>query len=112
MQEEYNDTEFILVPAKEAVCPAEDDALYYLHRGARSRGYKLERERERSSQVPRGAKVRLRQVSISRVVGAYAGVCVSVLGVIEMSANIGCSESVSSCRRSSLVSICSPLPFL
>ena len=56
MQEEYNDTEFILVPAKEAVRPAEDDALYYLHRGAHSRGYKLERERERSSQVPRCAR--------------------------------------------------------
>ena len=32
MQEEYNDTEFILVPAKEAVRPAEREALYYLHR--------------------------------------------------------------------------------
>ena len=32
MQEEYNDTEFILVPAKEDVRPAEREALYYLHR--------------------------------------------------------------------------------
>jgi len=43
---------FILVPADEAVRPAEECALYYLHRSARSRGYKLEREREESSQVP------------------------------------------------------------
>ena len=52
MQEEYNDTGFILVPAKEAVRPAEREALYYLHRSACRRGYKLERERERGSQVP------------------------------------------------------------
>ena len=32
MQEEYNDTECILVPAKEDVRPTEREALYYLHR--------------------------------------------------------------------------------
>ena len=31
MQEKYNDTGFILVPAKEAVRPAEREPLYYLH---------------------------------------------------------------------------------
>ena len=52
MQEKHNDTGFILVPADEAVRPAEGYALYYLHRSACSRGYKLVREREESSQVP------------------------------------------------------------
>ena len=52
MQEKHNDTGFILVLAEGVVRPAEESVLYYLHRGACSRGYKLERERERSSQVP------------------------------------------------------------
>ena len=52
MQEKHNDTGVILVPAEGAIRPAEEDVLCYLHWGARSRGYKLERERERSSQVP------------------------------------------------------------
>ena len=51
-REKHNDTEFILVPADGAVRPAAREALYYLAPGACSRGYKLERERERSSQVP------------------------------------------------------------
>ena len=57
MQEKHNDTRFILVPAEGAVRPAEEDVLCYLHRGARSRGYKLVRERERGSQVPGCARV-------------------------------------------------------
>ena len=52
MQEENNDSGFILVPAKEVIRPVEREALYYVHRSACCRGYKLERERERSSQVP------------------------------------------------------------
>ena len=31
MQEEHNDTKLILVPAKEAIRPAEREAMYYLH---------------------------------------------------------------------------------
>ena len=86
MQEEYNDTEFILIPSKEAVRPAEREALYYLHQVIVVGDTSLS---ERGREAPKS---------------------LGVLGVIEVSANIGCSESVSSCYRSSLVSVHSPLP--
>ena len=57
MQEKHNDTGVILVPAEGAVHPVEEDVLCYLQQGARSRGYKLVRERERGSQVPGCARV-------------------------------------------------------
>ena len=65
MQEEYNDTEFILVLAKEAVCPAEREALYYLHRMLVVGDTSLS---ERGREAPKS---------------------LGVLGVIEASANIG-----------------------
>ena len=73
MQEEYNDTEFILVPAKEAVRPAEREALYYLHRVLVVGDTSLS---ERGREAPKS---------------------LAVLGVIEASANSGWSESVCSC---------------
>ena len=63
MQEKHKNTGFILVPAEGAVRPAEKGILYYLHRGACSRGYKLEREREGSSQVPGVERVQMRVAS-------------------------------------------------
>jgi len=63
MQEKHNDTGFILVLAEGVVRPAEESVLYYLHRGACSRGYKLEREREGSSQVPGVERVQMRVAS-------------------------------------------------
>ena len=77
MQEKYNDTGFILVPAKEAIRPAEREALYYLHRVLVVGDTSLS---ERGREAPKS---------------------LGVLGVTEASANIGCSGSVCSCRRPS-----------
>ena len=63
MQEKQKNTGFILVPAEGGVRPAEEGVLYYLHQGACSRGHKLEREREGSSQVPGVERVLMRVAS-------------------------------------------------